>query len=301
MAVTLREVEHKDFNQIHQLFVEVYGKQADQGFKKAFYDHNQLLGFCLIDTSTETKAMVGFFGCFTFTRVIDGISHKFYNSHTWIVKKDFRKQSLRLLLPYIKLKDGIITNFSANGKVAQILEQLKFTKLVIVNHVIKSPIFINTFFKRQQLAYVESNDPILNWHQHYNCLCLSLKINELDDSLNLILKAVNKKPKWLQRINKLSKAVVKRPLITKRYFLYKVHYVSDTSVFMKHLSVIRRSLFQNHKVGGLIFPDNLISELPSQLIMKSYEDEVYVKSSENTLPQIDYLYSEVFYLNIKDK
>lgn len=301
MAVVLREVEHTDFSQIRQLFVDVYGKQPSSGFERAFFDHSPLLGYCLMDDSTKTGVMVGFFGCFSYTRTIEGTSYKFYNSHTWIVKEDYRKHSLKLLLPYIKLKDGIITNFSANGKVAQILEQLKFTKLRIVNYVLKPSFRLGAVLKGHKIEAFEVDNAVLNAHRHYDCLCLSLRIAGTKETVDVILKSVIRKPKWVEHINGLSKSLLKKPLITKRYFLYKVHYVSDTSCFHKHLHAIKHFLFLKHKVGGLILPELLIEHLPTEQIITSYEDEIYVKVNEDKLPGIDYLYSEVFYLNILDK
>lgn len=301
MAVVLKEVEHSDFEQIHNLFVEVYGKQPSDGFKKAFFEHHPLLGFGLIDDDLDSKPMVGYFGCFTYNRIINGTDYKFYNSHTWIVKEDYRKHSLKLLMHYIRLKDGIVTNFSANGKVAQILEQLKFSKLAVINSIVKSSFSFKSYFTQGKIKSLELQSDIAKWHQPYVGLSLNLKLPNTDQNIELILKPVNQKPAWVQRINTNSKSIANRPLITKSYFLYKIHYTNTPELVLQYLDVLSHYLFFKEKVGGLVLPKALFENLPQKRIVNQYEDTIYIKSNVEELPEIDYLYSEVFYLNIADK
>jgi len=301
VSVNLREVEHYDFDQIYSLFVEVYGRQPSPGFKKAFFDHDLLLGYCLIDISSEIPIMVGYFGCFTYKRIIDGISYKFYNSQTWIVKEAFRKQSLQLLMPYLRLKDGIITNFSANGKVAQILEQLKFTKIAVVNNILRHYFSIKSYSEQCKVKSIAPQSDIAQWHKPYAGLSLNLKLPTTNQNIELILKPIDKKPTWVRRINKISKSVAKRPLITKSYFLYKIHYTDAPDLVLEHLDVLSHYLFLKEKVGGLVLPEGIIENLPQERVLEQYNDDIYVKSNQMDIPKLDYLYSEVFYLNIADK
>ncbi|WP_026755095.1 hypothetical protein [Sediminibacter sp. Hel_I_10] len=301
MSVILREVQHSDFDQIHNLFIEVYGKEPVLGFKKAFFDHKLLLGYCLIDDLAEKQPMVGYFGCFTYHRVIDGINYKFYNSHTWIVREPYRKQSLKLLMPYIRLKDGIVTNFSANGKVAQILEQLKFSKQAVVNFTIRHSFSLKSYIDQRKIKSESLENNITKWHEPYVGLSLNLKFPSQDKTIELILKPVSKKPEWVQRINRISKRLTKRPFITQTYFLYKVHYTNAPNFLMEHLDTLSHYLFLKEKVGGLIFPESLIENLPQNRIRSQYEEDIYLKQNQSAVPKLDYLYSEVFYLNIQDK
>lgn len=301
MSVILREVEHSDFHQIHSLFIEVYGKQPSYGFKKAFFEHDFLLGFCLIEDAIDGKPMVGYFGCFTYHRTIGSKTYKFYNSHTWIVKEDYRKQSLKLLMPYMRLKDGIVTNFSANGKVTQILEQLKFSKLEIVNFVLKQSFNFKAYFAQRKIKSVKLESDTATWHDHYAGLCLNLKLPNVNNEIELVLKVVNKKADWVQGINRISKSFINKPIITKNYFIYKIHYTNSPQVFLENFDIISHYLFFKEKIGGIIIPESLVGNLSSDHIKSEYKDVVYVKANQSNLPQIDYLYSEVFYLNILDK
>ncbi|MDT0685258.1 hypothetical protein [Autumnicola psychrophila] len=301
MAVVLKEVEHSDFSQIHSLFAEVYGKQPDDGFKKAFFDHDQFLGNCLIDNTLANEPMVGYFGCFTYHRTIGGKNYKFYNSHTWIVKENYRKQSLKLLMPYLRLKDGIVTNFSANDKVAQILDQLKFSKIPIVNTIVKLSFSFRSYAAQRKIESLELQSDITRSHQPYVGLSLNLKLPNTDQNLELILKPIDKKPTWVQRINVTSKSITKRPIITKNYFLYKVHYTNAPDILLKNLDVLSHYLFLNGKIGGLVLPELFIENLPQNRVDKKYEDIIFIKSNQEQTPKIDFLFSEVFYLNIADK
>lgn len=300
MSVILKEVEHSDFEQIYDLFVEVYGKKPSVGFKKAFFQHDLLLGFCLID-KLESKPLVGYFGCFTYHRTIDDVEYKFYNSHTWIVKENYRKHSLKLLMSFMRLKDGIITNFSANDKVAQILEQLKFSKLPVVNSIVKSSFSFKSYVSQSKIKSLELQSDIAKWHQAYVGVCLNLKLPNIDQNIELILKPIDRKPPWVQRINQTSKSMINRPWITKNYFLYKIHYTNAPHILKDNLDVLSHYLFFKEKVGGLVLSEGIIENLSQKKIQNKYEDVIYVKSNQEQIPKIDYLYSEVFYLNIADK
>ncbi len=301
MSVKLKEIIHSDFEHIHNLFVLVYGKAPYQGFKKAFFEHDQFLGYGLVDDEVDLEVLVGYFGCFTYYRNLDGIDYKFYNSHTWIVSEAYRKHSLKLLMPYIRFKDGIVTNFSANGKVAQILDQLKFTKRAVVNTIIKSSFSFKSYVAQKQIKSLALQSEITKSHQPYVGLSLNLKLSNLEQHLELILKPVDKKPNWVQRINGASKTITKRPVITKHYFLYKIHYTNAPDILMRNLDVLSHYLFFKNKVGGLILPEGLIEHIPQNRIDKPYEDVIFIKSNQEQIPKMDYLFSEVFYLNIADK
>lgn len=301
MKVRLREVTHADFKDINELFVEIYKKQPYSGFEKAYFKQGDFLGYCLIDDSLSHQPLVGYFGCFTFNRVWKGYNYTYYNTHSWIVKEEYRSQSLRLLMSYIKIKDGIITNFSANAKVAQILEQVKFTKLGIINSVLKTPFKLQAYQQQRKLKEIPSQNNYLNAHKGYSGLCLSLSGFNNSVSLDLILKAIDKKPLWVKRINKFSKKIIRKPLITKNYKLFKIHYTSDYNVLITNISAISHYLFLRKRVGGIIIPHQAIPDLEPKLIAEQYEDQIFYKSNFSDIPPIDYLFSEVFYLNIVDK
>lgn len=301
MAVVLREVEHSDFDQIQRLFLEVYGKPATEGFKKAFFDHSPLLGFCLVDDSLQTPTIVGFFGCFTYNRNFGSSQIKIYNTHTWIIRSAYKKHSLKLVMPYLSVKDGVLNNFSANHTVALILEKLKFSKIKLKNYVVSSGFKISSVFFQNKIESVPLDSEIAKHHQLFGAVCLNLQLPNLKEPLELILKAVDKKPTWVKSLNRISKILVRKPLITKSYFLYKIHYTNQKEALMANLNLLSHYLFLKNRIGGLILPETLIGGLPDKMVAYAYHDDVFFKFNSFNLPQIDYLYSEVFYLNITDK
>lgn len=301
MAVFLREVVHADFNSIQQLYASVYGKVPDAGFVKSFYEHQPLLGYCLIDDALEPDNLVGYFGCFSYTRKIGDTEIHFYNTHTWIVKEAYRKHSLKLLMPYLKLSDGVLTNFSANATVAKVLEKLKFQKLELKNLILRLPLSFRFYLLQFKVTSRPTQSELLLAHQAYACIALRLKLPNTKEEIEVLLKAVDQKPGWVKQINRISNFWIKKPLITKRYFLYKIHYTDNKQLLFKSMRLLSHYLFIKFKVGGLILPESLAEGLSDQMVKCSYNDDIYVKSNGITLFQIDYLYSEVFYLNVSDK
>jgi len=299
MSVVLRKVDHSDLEHIQKLFKEVYGQTPTKGFSAAFLAHNDLLGYCLEDS--ENGFIVGYFGCFTYWREYGERSLKFYNTHSWIVKQDYRNHSMKLLMPYLKLKDGLVTNFSANRKVAQVLEKLKFEKREIRNYILKIPLSISSIFKQMRLKEQDLNDSILEAHQPCVGLCLSLQMPALDTALKLILKPIDRKPIWVQTINKFSQFLFRKPLITSSYLLWKLHYVNQVELLNRQLEILKTYLFLHYKIGGLVLPSNIGKELDARNLNYSHSDTIFIKANEISLTELDYLFSEVFYLNIADK
>lgn len=301
MAIFLREVRHTDFNSIQQLYASVYEKEVDAGFAKSFYEHSALLGYCLIDDALESSTIVGYFGCFSYSRKIENTAITFYNTHTWIVKEAYRKHSLKLLMPYLKLSDGVLTNFSANATVVKVLEKLKFQKLELKNLILRLPFSFRFYLFQFKVTSKPPQSEILLAHQAYAGIALRLKLPNTKEEIEVLLKSVDKKPEWVKQINRISNFWIKKPLITKKYFLYKIHFTDNRQLLFKSIGLLSHYLFMKFKVGGLILPETLAEGLSDSRIKSSYREDVYVKSNGIDLPQLDYLYSEVFYLNISDK
>ena len=299
MSVILRKVEHSDLERIQSLFKAVYGKAADKGFQLAFTTHNDLLGYCLEES--KKGDLVGYFGCFTNQRVYADRPIKYYNTHSWIVKEQYRNQSLKLLMPYLKLKDGIITNFSANGKVAQVLEKLKFDKQEIKNYLLTTRINWLGVFKQSGIKELPIQELILKDHQAFVGLCLSLHFTGSDKPLNMILKPIDRKPQWVQTVNSIFKLIIRKPLITRSYRIWKIHYLSDAVLFKNRLSLLKSYFLLKHKIGGLVVHDDIADKMDDLPLEYSHSDTIFLKLNQIELKKVDYLYSEVFYLNIADK
>lgn len=86
------------------------------------YDH---FGYVLM----EEEQVVGFLGTFFYDRKIDGTLHTFCNLFCWYVPEEYRKESLRLLLAVLSLKDIIVTSLTPSREAGLILERFKFEPL----------------------------------------------------------------------------------------------------------------------------------------------------------------------------
>ncbi len=77
----------------------------------------------------DNDSVVGFLGTVFSQRTIAGASHRFCNMAAWIVKEEYRSESMGLLFPLLGQKDLTITNFTANHRVVDVLRRLGFKDL----------------------------------------------------------------------------------------------------------------------------------------------------------------------------
>src|SRR5262245_63295523 len=84
---------------------EIFGYQweSDEGY----------VGFALVND----RKVVGFNGAIFNRRIIDGRATRFCNLTSWIVKEQYRTESLRLVFPILKLKGYTVTNLTMNERV----------------------------------------------------------------------------------------------------------------------------------------------------------------------------------------
>jgi len=96
--------------------------------------------------------VVGFLGTIFSKRIVDGRTYKFCNLTTWMVKPEFRNQSLRLLYPVLKMKDHIITIHGGSERAVAIYKKLGF-ELLDEHYVV--PLGIFNFFSWQNTPRLE--------------------------------------------------------------------------------------------------------------------------------------------------
>jgi hypothetical protein len=82
-------------------------------------------GYALYDG----EQVVGFLGTIFSTRVICGVTRRFCNLSSWIVKDAYRSSSLQLVLPVLALKQHTIVNLSPSPGAYEIFARLGFRKL----------------------------------------------------------------------------------------------------------------------------------------------------------------------------
>lgn len=88
-------------------------------------NENEIPGYMLLDENQ----VVGFLGFVYGSRIINGTEYRFCNMTSWIVKAEYRADSLKLVMPILKMKEYSITNLTPSVTVRQIIEKLGFTKI----------------------------------------------------------------------------------------------------------------------------------------------------------------------------
>jgi len=73
--------------------------------------------------------IVGFLGLIFSERMINGKNEKFCNLSSWIVKDEYRDQTLSLVIDVRNLEDYTLTNFTPSPEVYKILKALGFKEL----------------------------------------------------------------------------------------------------------------------------------------------------------------------------
>lgn len=83
------------------------------------------LGYVLV----ERGEIVGFLSTLYSRRVVDGTEVKLCNTAHWVVREDFRAESLKLFLTVLRQRDCTITNLTSSATVAAMMPKLRFKLL----------------------------------------------------------------------------------------------------------------------------------------------------------------------------
>ena len=128
--ISLKQVHTEDFNRIYPLFAGFNNPRlSNKDWFRIFQDNWQTntgyIGYMLLDDDN----VVGFFGLIFSKPIIGGQVHNLCNFGNWIVKKNYRSNSISMLLPLLRLTDYTITNVSANSTVRQIFKKMGFKEI----------------------------------------------------------------------------------------------------------------------------------------------------------------------------
>jgi len=125
MALGIAKVHAADFERIHPLldgFVNA-SHLTKEDWRKQFNPpwggHRDYCGYMLLDD----KQPVGFLGLLFSRHPIHGQIEEFCDLAAWIVKEEYRSNSLALLFPLLKEKNLTITTFTASNRVITVLKK----------------------------------------------------------------------------------------------------------------------------------------------------------------------------------
>jgi hypothetical protein len=244
------------------------------------------VGYALIDD----RKVVGFNGALFSRRIIDGREVRFCNLTSWIVKEQYRSESLRLVFPLLNLKGYTLTNLTMNDRAWSITKRLGFKNLDTNLRLLFPAPSLPEISKQAPPVIVsdptriaEILDPanlrIFKDHSRYSCG--HLVIQDKSSCCYLLYTG-----KYFKRYN------------CQVPYGY-IHYISDRSIFLKHLNKINLHFLKSQRYLFLAVDGRLIRNEPIPYskvyplkIPKMYKSEIL------TGEQVDNLYSELVVLGI---
>lgn len=303
MAMKVREALPSDFEDIYRLLKRLNStslskfdwQKLTQVEFSAAYSH---YGYVLEDEN----CIVGFLGTIFSQREIAGDNVNFCNIHSWIVAPEAKGGGINLLMKSLRLKDHVITNFTASEVPYKVFQSLKFKEIEYRNYKLL-PFQSLNFSSRVSVCKItsqnaksvlkEDNLKLFNDHKHFNNVQF-LELRSGNETAFVISKKKTYTPAPLLKFGILKK------FVKNKLFLGELHYISNSGLFFKCFSSTRSALQICKELGviGILSADTFIPKDVS--IKKSYyprKRPFMYRHSSITGEMVDTLYSEFFVLN----
>jgi hypothetical protein len=278
------------FDDVFPLLLELDSTYSREKWREIF-DYNWesdegYVGYALVDD----RKVVGFNGALFSRRIIDGREARFCNLTSWIVKEQYRTESMRLVFPFLRLKGYTITNLTMNERAWEVTRRLGFKNLDTTVRII-FPIPGISATKKEDAPVIVSDqskiaailDPvnlkIFMDHSHYNCGHLVIQ-----DKYGY------------------SYIIYTRKRYRKYNFDFsyaQIHYISDRSAFLRSLNKIKSYFLKSRKYFFLAVDERLIGNatIPYSKVYQLKVPRMY-KSEVLSCEQVDNLYSELVVLGL---
>jgi hypothetical protein len=247
-------------------------------FEKLWDKQDPCCGYVLING----KEAVGFLGTIFSKRLIKGIPRDFCNLTSWIVKPDYRSESLSLLFPLMGRKDLTLTNFTASNRVIDVLLKVGFKSLEDHYRMIL-PIPLLTagckvYFDTEIIENILQGDNLRIFLDHKKLHCRHILLEFQNDQCYLVLNPARKR---------------NLPVMF-------VDYISNLDFFMKYIQRYTFSICKHLQVFGLMTGEHNMrgSRFPLALRIKRRHALLY-RSKDVPPENIDTLYSEIQVLGLK--
>jgi hypothetical protein len=280
-SIRIEKATSIDFERVYPLLLEFNNTKISRDKWRRIFDTNwnspeNYCGFLLL----QGDRVEGYLGLLFSTRMIKGRVEKFCNITSWIVHKNYRSQSLRMLLELLKLTDYTITAFTPSEKVKVILQQLGFMKIE-TNQRILYPFLGTSFsnFRYRSIFDLEEISQKLNpadraiLFDHRKFDCHHVLLTGTDDYCYLVLK--------------------KR--IYRHLPFARVHYISSPDFLLRAIELVRTRICWQLKVLGLIVDERYLGGKTIRC-SRAYPWQYYFKSKTLGQVDIDTLYSELIIL-----
>jgi hypothetical protein len=225
---------------------------------------------------------VGFLGAIFSRRRLGGQEYDCCNISTWVVREDFRNQSLSLMFPLLKLKDWVITNLTPSREVCRILKHFGFKELDAGFKIF--PPFIQ---KRSRDCRVSLEPRDLVAH------LTPKELQILDDQLPLACRHL-----LLESPRGYCYLIASR-IVKKKVPLARLDYIGNHQILSDNLGNVVNALAIRLRVTAVIIDDRL---LPSGDYWRAFswrfkEPRLY-KGFNGDRQLLDNLYSELVILGI---
>jgi hypothetical protein len=282
---TVKKVFWEDFDLIYPLLEQLNNShiKKDQ-WKKLFINHwnnkEGYFGYFLI----EKNKAVGFLGLMFSTFIANSTEYNFCNFTSWVVDKRHRNESIKLLLPVLKMKNFTLTSHTMSSDTYFIFKKLGFSEL-------EDTLVVIPPLPALQSSSGECRVTINNQTTPKFLSEKDLKIYNDHSALdvNIILA---------QTEQGYSMMIVSRPIKKNLPFAH-LHYVSNLDIFFGCLHKIRLKVCIDLKTVALLVDKRYLNGIK---IPKTWEyllphPRLY-KSDHLTKKDITTLYSEMILLNL---
>lgn len=241
------------------------------------FDH---FGYVLLDKDK----VVGFMGTFFHERKILGKNHDFCNLFCWIVPKEYRRESLLLLLAVLNLKDVTVTSLTASREAGMILEKFRFRQLETGVKIF--PVFLSL---GPAPGTALSSDPDTIRPKLNGQDLVLFRDHNLPSCNHLIVVNRNNETEYCY--------LVFNTIRKKNIRFTQVYYISNLDLFSKAFARIQRFFFtHNHTMFTVIDQRLLADSGPGPGINYSLRYPRLYRSPDLEPGHIDNLYTELLFL-----
>lgn len=304
MKLRVREACEEDFEKVYTLLRKLNSTSLSQDDWRKItrpYFAAPITTYGYVLEHEEEGAILGFLGTIFSERTIDGQTYKFCNIHSWIVSPEAKSGGINLLMKVLRLKDYVVTNFTASEVPYQIFQSLQFTEMAYTNYkLLPVQSFVTGLFARYKVALLNKQNAasLLNsaeldiYHSHKDFENVQmLWLGNGQEHCLLVSKRKLYVPRPLKKV----------PLLKDKLALAHIHYLSNPSVFTNAYAstLTALALCFRLKVAGLVLSDAFITE-GDRLKNSVYSSKrpYMLRHSQYPVKKLDTLYSEIFILDL---
>ncbi len=243
------------FDQVYELLrdfeIKIYRDEWRRIFYTPWESSEDYVGYALFDQGN----LVGFMGLLFSCRRVNKDTQKFCNITSLIVKKDFRHQTIGLILKLRELTDYTITNLTPSKSVSEMLKKIGFNVYEEYFKLFSFSPNILSFFNLKRYHVTGDFDSIQKSLSN-NDLTL-FKDHQLPDCKHLLIYNKNEYCYILYKI-----------FFRKKMKLNNILYISNMEIFKQNRNWILYQLFKKSRSLVTIIDLRLVNRIPLRFGLK---------------------------------